>query len=198
MIPGSGRSLVPGKVHGWRNLTGYSSNSRKVGHNGVTKHAANSDGTQPPSMGQHSNLHTLVLGAWPQRTQKSASRKGLLGFRSLRKLPRVEGLLLSLCNRQICLYIVKQPSHAVVQVSLCYGSVVCQDAQSWRASRSVCHSVCVSDAVVSSCWCPDDSFSFPLAGTFPFYSLPLLLPSFSSSSSSSSLKSYILNQLRAS
>ena len=114
LIPGSGRSLVPGKVHGWRNLTGYSSNSRKVGHNGVTKHAANSDGTQLPSMGQHSNLHTLVLGAWPQRTQKSASRKGLLGFRSLRKLPRVEGLLLSLCNRQICLYIVKQPSHAVV------------------------------------------------------------------------------------
>ena len=51
MIPGSGRSLVPGKVHGWRNLTGYSSNSCKVGHNGVTKHAANSDGTQPPGMG---------------------------------------------------------------------------------------------------------------------------------------------------
>ena len=79
-----------------------------------TSPALAGNGTQPPSMGQHSNLHTLVLGAWPQRTQKSASRKGLLGFRSLRKLPRVEGLLLSLCNRQICLYIVKQPSHAVV------------------------------------------------------------------------------------
>lgn len=55
--------------------------------------------------------------------------------------------------------------------------------------------VCVCVAAVS-CWCPDDNFSFPLAGTFSFYSLPIS-PSFSSSSSPL-LKSYILNQLRVS
>lgn len=127
-----------------------------------------------------SNRHTLVLGAWPQRTQKSASRKGLWGFRSLRKLPRVEGFLLSFCNRQICLYIVKQPFHAVVTgVTLsrqCRLPRCCPELESQQEHVSQCVRAC--DAAVSSCSCPDDSFSFPLAGTFPIHYLsppPLFL-----------------------
>ena len=71
----------------------------------------------------------------------------MLGSRSLRKLPRVEGLLLS-CNRQICLYIVKQPSHAVVTgVTLLWQRrlPVCPELESQQQSASLC--VCVGRGV---------------------------------------------------
>ena len=143
--------------------------------------------------------HASYVILFTSETLLSGVGLGLWGFRSLRKLPRVEGFLLSFCNRQICLYIVKQPFHAVVTgVTLSRQSRLprCPELESQQERVSQCVRAC--DAAVSSCSCPDGSFSFPLAGTFPFYSLPLLLPSFSSSSSSSLSKSYILNQLRAS
>lgn len=80
-------------------------------------------------------------GLATKRSQKSASRKGSLGSRSLRKLPRVEGLPLSFCNRQICWYILKQPSHAVVTgVTLLWQHRLpaCPELESQQESMSPC------------------------------------------------------------
>lgn len=54
--------------------------------------------------------HTQGLGLGHKKKPEASSTQGVLGHRSLRKLLRGEGFFLSFCDRQICLYLIKQAS----------------------------------------------------------------------------------------